>query len=467
MTYTHREGVEGIAKDLKQILSEDFEKHFNLRLYKGESNKETVIQPKVTQITKPAVVQSVPITQKILPLSDTSKDQKDRQEVRQLSIFDLYENPPQESIAVATISQRPQTKKRISTGKRPTKGIQTSLFSGFNQQSYLSTVQINKDTEVSEKREVIGDLFSQGNSSSPSHTQPIETIIPEPAIYTGAIKAFHRNECFAIDNGWVGYLKDFDSDKEKAIFHPLQLSTSQKIRTQAYIEVRDTYLDLYQKETENHTEHKAERESLNNLYDAFIKKYGNLNSADNVKLIKTDSAGKEIPYLERVVGGVVHKADIFHRPVSFSTTTLATDNPDEALSASLNKFGNVHLDYMSDVSGISSDALKESLRGRIYYNPLEKEYEIAERWIAGNVVEKVEVIKTYLEGNPNDTQAKESLTALEEARPRRIEFEELDFNLGERWIPTGIYARFASHLFDTDVNIHYSESTDDFSISCK
>jgi hypothetical protein len=54
---------------------------------------------------------------------------------------------------------------------------------------------------------------------------------------------------------------------------------------------------------------------------------------------KTDSAGKEIPYLERVIGGVIHKADIFSRPVSFSTTTLATDNPEEALAASLNKYG--------------------------------------------------------------------------------------------------------------------------------
>lgn len=33
-------------------------------------------------------------------------------------------------------------------------------------------------------------------------------------------------------------------------------------------------------------------------------------------------------------------------------------------------------------------------------------------------------------------------------------------------LPTGIYARFASHLFDTDVRIHYSETTDDFNINC-
>lgn len=173
-----------------------------------------------------------------------------------------------------------------------------------------------------------------------------------------------------------------------------------------------------------------------------------------------------MPYLERVVGGVVHKADIFSRPVSFSITTLATDNPDEALAASLNKYGSVDLDYMSEVSNMTADVLKEALHGRIFYNPLQQEYEIAERWIAGNVVEKAADVRNYLENNPDDAQAKESLTALEEARPRRIEFEELDFNLGERWIPTGVYARFASHLFDTDVRVHYSESSDDFSVTC-
>jgi N12 class adenine-specific DNA methylase len=123
---------------------------------------------------------------------------------------------------------------------------------------------------------------------------------------------------------------------------------------------------LYQpvpKRSKKQTEHKEERETLNRLYDAFVKKYGNLNSADNIKLIKTDSAGKEIPYLERVIGGV-HKADIFSRPVSFSTTTLATDNPEEALAASLNKYGSVDLDYMSEISSMPADTLKEALHGR-------------------------------------------------------------------------------------------------------
>ena len=34
------------------------------------------------------------------------------------------------------------------------------------------------------------------------------------------------------------------------MFHPLQLPSLQKVRAEAYISVRDTYLDLYQKEVE-------------------------------------------------------------------------------------------------------------------------------------------------------------------------------------------------------------------------
>jgi hypothetical protein len=42
---------------------------------------------------------------------------------------------------------------------------------------------------------------------------------------------------------------------------------------------------------------------------------------------------------------------------------------------------------MSEISSLPADTLKEALRA-YFYNPLQQEYEIAERWIAGNVVEK-------------------------------------------------------------------------------
>ena len=474
LIYTHKDGVEGIAKDLKQMLSEDFGKHLNLSLYKGEQNDEPVIQIPIEPKVTPPVIDPVIIQQKPQPVPTPVVRQESPQELKQLSIFDLFESAGEPVMVLAPPKRTTQAKRQSTKKRRGTIGRQPDLFSSARQQPYTplkSNGDINGTDQVNgKKQEAISDLFSQINGNGQSDKTAITAIninaIPDPAPYSGELQSFHRNDCLVVDNGWVGYLQEVEKEDAKAIFHPLQLPSAQKARAEAYIAVRDSYINLYQKEAEKQTEHQEERETLNRLYDGFVKKYGNLNAADNAKLIKTDSAGKEIPYLERIIGGIIHKADIFSRPVSFSTTTLATDNPEEALAASLNKYGNVDLDFMSKISSLPADTLKEALHGRLFYNPLQQEYEIAERWIAGNVVEKAQEVKEYLERNPDDAEAKESLTALEEARPKRIEFEELDFNLGERWIPTGIYARFASHLFDADVLVHYTESSDDFSVKC-
>ncbi|MCL8537640.1 N-6 DNA methylase [Chryseobacterium gallinarum] len=458
MIYEHTGGIQGIARDVKQILNADLSNRLNLRLYNGLQNNgptiDTLREPNSQGLfIEPVVIKQA--SQQTLVKSNTEV---------QLSLFDLFENEIQPGAVPGLVSRttKPLGKKRTSTVKQP------DLFSTVKQPPYSPTVpsyQVNNNNTPVNKKKLergIGDLFS----APVEDAERITNSPTGPLDYRGTFRSFYRNDCLVADNDGVGYLKDVDSERQQAKFHPLQLPSPQRERADAYIKLRDIYLDLYQKEAEKHTEYKEQREILNVLYDAFIKKYGYLNSADNIKLIKTDSAGKEIPYLERVVGGVVHKADIFRQPVSFSTAKLETKNPDEALAASLNKYGIVDLDYMYGISGIPTETLKDALQGRIYYNPLSREYEIAEKWVSGNVIEKAVEIKTYLETNPDDQAAKESLFALEEARPRRIEFEELDFNFGERWIPSGIYNRFASYLFNTDVRIRYSESTDDFAVHC-
>ncbi|MCP2025767.1 N12 class adenine-specific DNA methylase [Flavobacterium sp. HSC-32F16] len=461
LIYTHKDGLEGIAKDLKKMLSDDFGNYLNLGLYKGERSEEPTRKIPTEITVAPAIVEPVNIQQKPLSVPTPETNRESPQELKQLSIFDLFENMGEPAILTDPPKGTPKAKRQTTKKNSRAIGRQTDLFTSM-QEPYTPALKSANTSAEDKKQEAIDDLFSTATGNS----HAVTPVIPQPARYSGEMQSFHRNDCLAVDNGWVGHLQDVDASGATAVFHPLQLPTLQKARAEAYINIRDVYQQLYNKEATFQTEQKEERENLNRLYAAFVKRYGSLNSADNIKLIKTDSAGKEIPYLERVVGGVVHKSDIFTHPVSFSTTTIATDNPEEALAASLNKYGKVDLDYMTEISSMTDDDLKKALHGRIYYNPLQKEYEISERWIAGNVVEKAQEVKAYLENNPEDSQAKASLTVLEEARPRRIEFEELDFNLGERWIPTGLYARFASHLFDADVHINYSESSDDFSVKC-
>lgn len=483
--FVHNGGVAGIARDAKEILSEDFREHLDLHLYKGLPPDRPVVQPQIGSTPDPApepVVNSfkeqAPVigpgtgdSGSALQQGSTANDAALQEQV-QLSLFDLFGNVPQPITATATAT----AVKRKTTVKRVVQRRQPGLFDNIPLRgAALTNNTPSPSLKTNGKAVETGDLFSAINVNREGDLEQAKTIeqvaapkgIPDPAPYSGEVQVFHRDDCLATDHEYVGYLKQVNTAKSSAVFHPLQLPPQQQSKAEAYIRLRDTYQNLYNKEAENRTEHKAERETLNNLYDAFVKRHGHLNSADNIKLIKTDSAGKEMPYLERVVGGVVHKADIFYRPVSFSTASLTAGNPDEALAASLNKFGAIDLDYMAGISGMSADELKNALHGRIFYNPLEQAYEISEKWVSGNVVEKAAEVRGHLSTRPDDKEAAESLKALEAAKPRRIAFEELDFNLGERWIPTGIYNRFASHLFNTDVRIHYTENTDDFSIHCE
>ena len=101
----------------------------------------------------------------------------------------------------------------------------------------------------------------------------------------------------------------------------------------------------------------------------------------------------------------------------------------------------------------SRDELVKLLKGRIFFNPLVDNYEIKDRFVAGNVVEKLEQVSRWAaanEGNERKPEVEESLAALRDAMPRPITFDELDFNFGERWIPTGIYTAYVKHLFGTD-----------------
>ena len=105
----------------------------------------------------------------------------------------------------------------------------------------------------------------------------------------------------------------------------------------------------------------------------------------------------------------------------------------------------------------------------MFYNPLAGGYEIADRFIAGNVVQKVADVEEWIkehEGHEMLPQAQEALSALRDAVPEQIPFEDLDFNFGERWIPTGVYSAYMSRLFDTEVRITYSENIDEYAVAC-
>ena len=313
-----------------------------------------------------------------------------------------------------------------------------------------------------------GNLFAQPAEAAEATDAPAAIAAPasenkDPRPFTGTMLPHYKEWSLVLFEGQVGRLVGLT--RQGCTFHPEELGTLSRYRAERYIPLRDTYQLLYRLEMQNEIEYKGLRRKLNGCYENFTALLGDLNKKENAAFILNDPGGREVLGLERFVEGRKQLSDIFRRPVSFDPYELKhVDTAAEALAASLNKFGRVEFPYMESLASRSRQELTDELGARIFYNPMVKGYEIRERLAAGNVVAKAEWIEDYLKENPDDDASRRSLALLREAAPKRIEFEELDFNLGERWIPTDIYEGFCEHFFQVPVSVSYSAKMDAFGI---
>ena len=442
---------------------------------KGNTTKRTVPNPK-PQVTAVPPVETAKAV-------NGNKETKPENTVKQSDPDDIYAtldwetNPPingfYEMMMGLTLERRKELRRLAAEHQEKQRVDGTDVKAA----PAIPEKEARKQPEA--QQEVTPDHVTDNNAS----VKPAASLFPEfetekpkeepldlsPRPFNGMLEPHHRDGSMVLDASRnLGYLKDITP--YGATFQPLDLIGYQKEKAMLYVSLRDTYERLYNYEAEYHDEGVAQREALNTCYDEFVMRYGNLNAKQNVKLVMMDAGGRDILSLERAEDGKFVKADIFVRPVSFSVENHANvGSPEEALSASLNKFGTVNLDYMREIADSTEEELLNALKGRVFYNPLVTGYEIKDRFIAGNVIEKAERIEAWMGNNPESkrlSEVKQALEALKEAEPQRIAFEDLDFNFGERWIPTGVYAAYMSHLFGTDVKIAYSASMDEFSVAC-
>lgn len=490
LVFLHEGGVTGIAASLKDMLRVDLAKHLDVEYYQSHAHqiKEKPVQTVFPHNQAPEM-SSKPIqvstTEIQLNPSLTSNawftgslfdtEQRAATEPKSSVQFSEQKEPPislsqQPLISLYDLFGIPEAERTQSRKPRlRDKQVKPVEQAPMDWRERLFTNSIQSKVETEDKS-VTGikpgsdqeGKIENGKNSPAGEKSPKDN---NPVPFTDERLGHYREGSLVSDaNNRIGYLRDLDG--LQPMIHPLELPHSQKQRASLYIEIRDTYHHLYNNEAERLQENPALRHMLNRLYDDFTGRFGNLNDAKNLGLIKMDAGGREILSLERYIEGQSVKADIFNRPVAFNPDEIThSDNAHEALAASLNKYGAVNLDYMASFTGNSQEQVLEELKGQIYFNPMGGAYEVADKFIAGNVIEKAEAVERFLERNPGHEAAGTSLEALQKAIPKPIAFDDLDFNLGERWIPTGIYEKYASWLFETNVSIHYAQSRDEYSVS--
>ena len=289
--------------------------------------------------------------------------------------------------------------------------------------------------------------------------------------YTYKMSGWMTDGALALFEGQLGTLQCRRADRFSEMdvwFVPMKANRADIERAKDYFPVRKAYFSLTASEAETRTEQPLFREELNQTYDAFVAKWGNFHANGNKELIMLDSLGVEVYTIEMQVGGEIMKADIMREPVAFKkidTTVRLT--PMEALASSLNFYGKVNMGYLAQTTGSSEGEVIEALEGEMFYNPETNAWEEKGRILAGNVVEKCKQFAGHIHSLTGQAKAwtEKTVQALEEATPEPILYEELDFNMGERWIPAAVYADFAKDLFGVDAEVMYFDVNDTYVIS--
>ena len=104
-----------------------------------------------------------------------------------------------------------------------------------------------------------------------------------PRPFSEDIQFFHHNGSMVVQDGLVGFLSEVR--KNGATFNPLELKPEQAKRAMLYVTLSETYQQLYNYEAETHEPSEHLRAHLNQYYDEFVARFGNLNEKQNVKFI--------------------------------------------------------------------------------------------------------------------------------------------------------------------------------------
>ena len=295
-------------------------------------------------------------------------------------------------------------------------------------------------------------------------------VMPEKGrrAYTGDMPEWIKEGAMVLFEGQVGTLRFRKSSFYEGTavdFVPLDEGKVNLERAADYLPLREAYFELSTKEREEEKEQAALRERLNALYDAFVAKWGFFHENDNREFVMQDSLGMEVYTIEMQVGDNIFKSDIMREPVAFKKIdTNVTLAPLEALASSLNFYGKVKMDYIVQSTGTEVEEVTEALKGEVFYNLIAGEWEHKGKFLAGNVIAKHKELISCLDdlsGRERDW-TEISARALESVTPEPIPYEELDINMGERWIDTKIYADFAAELFGVETEVMYFDVNDTY-----
>ena len=265
--------------------------------------------------------------------------------------------------------------------------------------------------------------------------------------------------------------------RENSIMKPVDVSETMEQRMKGMVQIRDCTQELIDYQLNEYPEDmiKSKQAELNELYDAFSKKYGLINSQTNKRAFNQDSSYCLLCSLEKLddEGNFKGKADMFSkRTIKKAEVVTSVDTASEALAVSLGERARVDLAYMSELTGKSEEDVAKELAGIIFQNPVTEKWETADEYLSGNVREKLATARVFAENRPEFAI---NVTALEGVQPKELDASEIEVRIGATWIEPKYIEDFMRETFETPdylfdrnlVGVQYSDVTGQWNVKGK
>ena len=265
--------------------------------------------------------------------------------------------------------------------------------------------------------------------------------------------------------------------RENSIMKPVDVSETMEQRMKGMVQIRNCTQELIDYQLNEYPEDmiKSKQAELNELYDAFSKKYGLINSQTNKRAFNQDSSYCLLCSLEKLddEGNFKGKADMFSkRTIKKAEVVTSVDTASEALAVSLGERARVDLAYMSELTGKREEDVAKELAGIIFQNPVTEKWETADEYLSGNVREKLATARVFAENRPEFAI---NVTALEGVQPKELDASEIEVRIGATWIDPKYIEDFMRETFETPdylfdrnlVGVQYSDVTGQWNVKGK
>lgn len=246
-------------------------------------------------------------------------------------------------------------------------------------------------------------------------------------------------------------------------------------------EAREAVVKLSREHASDAELQKAQAE-LTKTYDAFVKRYGPINKVkkttrkDGVEVVRRPNLDR---YNDPVMGPRVMalenydeeknratKAAIFTKRLHGPPTESGTiDTAWKAVVASLVLHARINMPFIMEVYGKSEREIVDELGDQIFVDPATGLYETRERYLSGNVREKLALAE---DAASRDGRFQKNVEALQAAQPEDVSIEQMKkmgaASIGVTWVDPGTYRDFMWEIGMSGADISYRSVDGKYSV---